>query len=69
MWTYILVTFCSTCTVLSSSSKTSTRDVSELPSSKTFQILGMSVYDNPDEQSDVTSSHWWKWFMPSYHKE
>lgn len=49
-------------------SKSGTPDVSELPSSHKFQILGMSVYDNPDDSGDG-ASHWWKWFMPSYYKK
>lgn len=63
----LLVFYKTTCVVTSSTDK-KLPDVSELPSPKTFQILGMSVYDNPNEDN-IVQTRWWKWFMPSfYHK-
>ena len=49
----------------------STSDISELPSIKTFKILGMSVYDDYNHNNDDNNdkSHWWKWFLPSYYQE
>lgn len=54
--------------VVAASNNNKPPDVSELPSSKTFKILGMSVYDNPNENAG-DASNWWKWFMPSFYKQ
>jgi hypothetical protein len=64
---YLLVFYNSTYVVISSNSNR-TPDISELPSPKTFNILGMSVYDNPHDNS-ADASRWWKWFMPSFYKK
>lgn len=42
-------------------------DVSELPSPKKFHVLGMSVYDHPDDDTNSVA-RWWKWYMPSFYK-